>query len=129
MADEKILISVDVDVEKMQRDLSAAIETVAKLKDEQKLLRKEIESGNDTNGEMAKRLTEVTAALEKNQRQVKSQTAVMQAAVAQGLKQNASLEEQQQYADGQQGITRIRYGYAPRVVVERERAALHVFVV
>lgn len=97
MADEKILISVDVDVEKMQRDLSAAIETVAKLKDEQKLLRKEIESGNDTNGEMAKRLTEVTAALEKNQRQVKSQTAVMQAAVAQGLKQNASLEEQQQY--------------------------------
>lgn len=97
MADEKILISVDVDVEKMQRDLSAAIETVAKLKDEQKLLRKEIENGNDTNGEMAKRLTEVTAALEKNQRQVKSQTAVMQAAVAQGLKQNASLEEQQQY--------------------------------
>ena len=84
MADEKILISVDVDVEKMQRDLSAAIETVARLKDEQKLLRKEIESGNDTNGEMAKRLTEVTAALEKNQRQVKSQTAVMQAAVAQG---------------------------------------------
>ena len=97
MADEKILISVDVDVEKLQRDLSTAIETVARLKEEQKNLRKEIESGNDTNGTMAKRLTEVTAELEKNQRQVKSQTAVMQAAVSQGIKQNASLDEQRQY--------------------------------
>lgn len=97
MAEEKILISVDVDTEKMAGELSKAIEGVAALKQEQRDLRREIESGNDVNGEFAKRLVQVSADLERNQRAVKSQTAVMQAATAAGLKQNASLDEQRQY--------------------------------
>lgn len=97
MAEEKILISVDVDTEKMAVELSRAVEAVASLKAEQKDLRKEIEAGNDVNGEYAKRLVQVSADLEKNQRQVKSQTAIMQAATSAGIKQNASLQEQRQY--------------------------------
>lgn len=97
MAEEKILISVDVDTEKMQRDLSAAIKSVSDLKAQQKELTKAIIEGNDADGAKAKDLAKVTAELEKNQRQVKSQTAIMQAATAAGLKQNASLDEQRQY--------------------------------
>lgn len=97
MADEKILITVDVDTEKMQQELSGAIHVVQAMKEEQKRLTKEITNGNDVNGEYARQLVQVSARLEQAQRQVKSQTAIMQAATAAGLKQNASLDEQRQY--------------------------------
>lgn len=97
MADEKILITVDVDTEKMQNELSGAIHVVQAMKEEQKRLTKEITSGNDVNGEYARQLVQVSARLEQAQRQVKSQTAIMQAATSAGLKQNASLDEQRQY--------------------------------
>lgn len=96
MAEESIILKVGINTDEVQRELSAAIKGVADLTEEQKRLTKEIKAGNDADGSMAKSLANVTAELEKNKREVKSKTAILQAATAANLKENASLDEQRQ---------------------------------
>lgn len=99
MAEEKttVLIDVQVDAENVAQELSAAIKAMSDLKTEQKALTKEIQAGNDADGEKAKRLAEVNNAIENNSRTIKANTALLQAATKEGLKQGASLDEQRQY--------------------------------
>lgn len=94
MAEEQVIIDVKVDVEKVQTDLANAIQALALLKQEQKDLRKEIEKGNDTNGEMSKRLAEVNKFIDQNSRAVKSNTALLQAQDTALLDTSASLNDQ-----------------------------------
>lgn len=96
MAEESIILKVGINTEDVQKELSAAIKSVADLTDEQKKLTKEIKAGNDADGEQAKRLAVVTSEIEKNKREVKAKTAVLQAATAANLKENATLDEQRQ---------------------------------
>lgn len=97
MAEEKILIDVQVNTAEMQKELSLAINKVESLRESQKLLTQGIIEGKDADGQMAAELVRVSAELEKTKRQVKSQTAIMQAATSQGVAMNASLNEQRQY--------------------------------
>lgn len=95
MADNnEILIDVQVDTQRMQQELSAAIQSVAALKDEQKRLTKEIENGNDANGEMAKQLAAVKQNIEENNRTIKNHTALLQVEGQQVVSNNMSLDEQ-----------------------------------
>lgn len=96
MAEESIILKVGINTENVQKELSAAIKGVADLTEEQKRLTKEIKAGNDADGEQAKRLAVVTSEIEKNKREVKAKTAILQAATAANLKENATLDEQRQ---------------------------------
>lgn len=96
MAEESIILKVGINTEDVQRELSAAIKGVADLTEEQKRLTKEIKAGNDADGAMAKSLANVTSEIEKNKREVKAKTAILQAATAANLKENATLDEQRQ---------------------------------
>lgn len=95
MADNnEILIDVQVDTQRMQQELAAAIQSVAALKEEQKTLTKEIEAGNDANGEMAKQLATVKKNIEENNRTIKNHTALLQLEGEQVVSNNMSLDEQ-----------------------------------
>lgn len=96
MAGESIILKVGINTEDVQRELSAAIKGVADLTEKQKRLTKEIKAGNDADGAMAKSLANVTSEIEKNKREVKAKTAILQAATAANLKENATLDEQRQ---------------------------------
>lgn len=68
MADEKIVIDVEVDVAKVAADLNSVTVSLSDLRNEQKELKKEIEAGNDATGELSKayalndtRIKELTA--------------------------------------------------------------------
>lgn len=96
MAEESIIIDVKVDVEKVQQNLSETIRALSLLKEEQKMLRKQIEAGNDTHGEMAKRLAEVNKQIDMSNRSIRSNTAILQSENMQLLDTNASLNDQRQ---------------------------------
>lgn len=93
---ESIIIDVQIDTAKMQKELSLAISKVASLKEQQKELTKAIQEGKDVDGQMAANLAVVTAELEKTNREVKSKTALMQAANIQDVSANETLDEQRQ---------------------------------
>lgn len=96
MAQDTVLIDVKVNTQQVAERLSDAIAKVAKLKDEQKALKAEIEAGNDVNGQYAQQLAETNAQLENETRTVKSYTAMLQAANITEVSENETLDQQRQ---------------------------------
>lgn len=98
MADsnEKILIDIQVDTQQVQQNLSAAVQSLQAMKEEQKRLTKEIEAGNDANGEMARQLAQVKNTIDQNNRVIRSHTALLQAENGIIYDTNASLDDQRQ---------------------------------
>lgn len=115
MAEESVIIDVKVDVAQVQRDLATAIESLSGLKKEQRELRKEIEAGNDANGTQATRLAEVNKQIDKNNRVVRSHTALLQSQGETILDTNASLDDQRQQLKQLQALYGTLSGEAKRM--------------
>ena len=97
---EQILIEVQFDatmVEDAAKKMVYATETIKGLKARQKELQKEWKDGKLTNEEYGRALAQNTKELEANQRALKSNTAVVQAATQAQYDSNASLDDQRQY--------------------------------
>lgn len=97
---EQILIEVQFDatmVEDAAKKMVYATETIKGLKARQKELQKEWQDGKLTNEEYGRALAQNTKELEANQRALKSNTAVVQAATQAQYDSNASLDDQRQY--------------------------------
>lgn len=80
MNEDRILIEVEVDDNDAGKRLSEIKQKMAELQTEQKKLAKEIKSGNDTTGEMAKKFANNEAALSSLKAAEKDYTAVIQQA-------------------------------------------------
>lgn len=93
---ESIIIDVQIDTAKVQRELSQSIAKVAALKKEQQGLTKEIIAGNDADGTKAARLAEVQKEIEQYNRQTKAQTAALQASSIETVSNTQSLDAQRQ---------------------------------
>lgn len=98
--EEQILIEVKFDssmVDKAAKDMVYATEEIKRLKDEQKSLNEQWKEGTLTNEQYGKALAENKKELEANQRALKSNTAVVQAATLAQYDNTKSLDEQRQY--------------------------------
>ena len=93
MADD-IIIDVKIDTTKAAQALAEASANVAKLREEQAKLTKEIKAGNDTNGENTAQLEKVKQALSAAQREMKAHTAQLALADDTRKKENMTLNEQ-----------------------------------
>lgn len=93
MADD-IIIDVKIDTAKAAQALAEASANVAKLREEQAKLTKEIKAGNDTNGENTAKLEKVKQALSSAQREMKAHTAQLSLADDTRKKENMTLNEQ-----------------------------------
>ena len=93
MADD-IIIDVKIDTTKAAQALAEASASVAKLREEQAKLTKEIKAGNDTNGENTAQLEKVKQALSAAQREMKAHTAQLALADDTRKKENMTLNEQ-----------------------------------
>ena len=93
MADD-IIIDVKIDTAKAAQALADASANVAKLREEQAKLTKEIKAGNDTNGENTAQLEKVKQALSAAQREMKAHTAQLAIADDTRKKENMTLNEQ-----------------------------------
>lgn len=93
MADD-IIIDVKIDTTKAAQALAEASANVAKLREEQSRLTKEIKAGNDTNGENTAQLEKVKQALSAAQREMKAHTAQLALADDTRKKENLTLNEQ-----------------------------------
>lgn len=93
MADD-IIIDVKIDTAKAAQALADASANVAKLREEQSRLTKEIKAGNDTNGENTAQLEKVKQALSAAQREMKAHTAQLAIADDTRKKENLTLNEQ-----------------------------------
>lgn len=93
MADD-IIIDVKIDTAKAAQALADASANVAKLREEQAKLTKEIKAGNDTNGENTAQLEKVKQALSAAQREMKAHTAQLALADDTRKKENLTLNEQ-----------------------------------
>lgn len=80
MAEQKetIIIEVDVDTTEVAKSLSDVVKSMAELRTEQKNLTKDIQEGNDADGEKAKRLAEVQNEIKKLKNEQKAYTSILQ---------------------------------------------------
>ena len=76
---DEIVIDVKINSEEVATKLAAATKAVAEHKKQQKELKKAMEESNGTNAIAAKMYAEVTAQIEKENREIKSSTALLQA--------------------------------------------------
>lgn len=101
MADqEQVLIEVKFDtsaVEKARKALQENINALAANKRELAEMQKNIRQGNALTEEGAKRYAELTKLIETNKREIKSNTAILQAASTSQEQMNATLDQQRQY--------------------------------
>lgn len=93
---ETIIIDVQVDTGRTAQQLADASRQVAMLTEEQKKLRKALAEGNGDAAEQAKELAKVQKELEQYKREVKSATAILQAAGTASVDTNQSLDQQRQ---------------------------------
>lgn len=91
---DEIILDVKINAERVGKELSAAINNVARLKQVQKELTKAIEEGNDVNGQFARQLASVKGEIDANNRVIKASTALLQAETLARIDDNASLDEQ-----------------------------------
>lgn len=94
--EDELVLKVEMDAEKVSKNLAAATKALAEHKQQQKELRKAMEESNGTNAVAAKMYAEVSAQIEKESRAVKSNTALLQAETLARLDENSSLDEQRQ---------------------------------
>lgn len=99
---DEIVIDVKINSEEVATKLAAATKAVAEHKKQQKELKKAMEESNGTNAIAAKMYAEVTAQIEKENREIKSSTALLQAEAMSRLDDNASLDEQRQLLNAAQ---------------------------
>ena len=97
MAEEKeIVLDVKINTEEVATKLAEATKALAEHKQQQKELKKAMEESNGTNAIAAKMYAEVTAQIEKESREVKSSTALLQAETLARVDDNSSLDAQRQ---------------------------------
>ena len=92
----EIVLDVKINTQEVATRLAAATKALAEHKQQQKELKKAMEESNGTNAVAAKMYAEVSAQIEKESREVKSSTALLQAETMARLDDNASLDEQRQ---------------------------------
>lgn len=93
---ETIIIDVEMDAKKLAKELGSATEQVRILKAEQKLLDKAFAEGNISAENYGKIIAENKAEMEKAQRTIKSNTALLQANEVQTVSNTESLDVQRQ---------------------------------
>ena len=93
---EQIVLDIKINTEEVSANLAAATKALAEHKQQQKELKKAMEESNGTNAVAAKMYAEVSAAIEKESRQVKSNTALLQAETLAQVSATDSLDEQRQ---------------------------------
>lgn len=92
----EIVLDVKINTEEVATKLAATTKALAEHKQQQKKLKKAMEESNGTNAVAAKMYAEVTAAIEKESREVKSSTALLMAETVARIDDNASLDAQRQ---------------------------------
>lgn len=96
MAEEKILIDVELDTSKLAQEVGQATQKLEILKGEQKRLNEEFEKGKISSEEYGKSMASVKQGMEEANRAIKSKTGLLQAANIEEVKNTQSLEEQRQ---------------------------------
>ena len=92
----EIVLNVKINTEQVAERLATATKALAEHKQQQKELKKAMEESNGTNAIAAKMYAEVTAQIERESREVKSSTALLQAETLARIDDNSSLDEQRQ---------------------------------
>ena len=92
----EIVLDIKINTEEVAGKLAAATKALAEHKQQQKELKKAMEESNGTNAVAAKMYAEVSAQIEKESREIKSSTALLQAETMARIDDNASLDEQRQ---------------------------------
>lgn len=92
----EIVLDIKINTEEVAGKLAAATKALAEHKQQQKELKKAMEESNGTNAVAAKMYAEVSAQIEKESREIKSSTALLQAEAMARIDDNASLDEQRQ---------------------------------
>lgn len=102
MAEESIIIDVQVNTEEVAKKIGDATNNIRMIKSAQKDLEKALKEGTISSEEYGKAIAANKSNLEKYQRELKSSTAAMQAAGTQTVTTSQSLDEQRQILNGLQ---------------------------
>lgn len=92
----EIVLDIKINTEEVASKLAAATKALAEHKQQQKELKKAMEESNGTNAVAAKIYADVSAQIEKESRDIKSSTALLQAETMARIDDNSSLDEQRQ---------------------------------
>lgn len=94
---EQIAIEVQIDTKTVATSIGVLTQRLEILKAEQKRINDEFKAGQLTAQEYGEQISDVKQQIEQTTRELKSNTAAMQIATTEGLKENATLDEQRQY--------------------------------
>lgn len=95
MADE-IVLDVKINTNEVARNLAAATDAVQMLKEKQKELERGFRDGTISAEQYGKQIAYVKGEIEKNNREIKASTALLQAETMARIDDNSSLDEQRQ---------------------------------
>lgn len=93
---EQIVLDIKINTEEVAANLAEATKALAEHKQQQKELKKAIEESNGTNAVAAKMYADVSAQIEKESREIKSNTALLQAEAMANVQTTDSLDAQRQ---------------------------------
>lgn len=94
---EQIAIEVQIDTKTVATSIGVLTQRLEILKAQQKLINEEFQTGKINAQQYGEQISDVKKQIEQTTRELKSNTAAMQIATTEGLKENATLDEQRQY--------------------------------